>query len=94
MRVWCPGWRRGRKTKTKTKTTRKRGGGEEEEGSEEEEEEVAEKLGEFSSEIRGRGRRRRKRRGARNTQRKEAAHRCSKLAAGTKQLNNTAFIPP
>jgi hypothetical protein len=30
----------------------------------------------------------------RNTQRKEAAHRCSKLAAGTKQINNTAFRTP
>ena len=33
-------------------------------------------------------------RGARNAQRKEAAHRCSKLAAGTRQLNNTAFYTP
>jgi hypothetical protein len=59
--------------------------GEKKEEDEEEDEEDEEEGG---------GRRRRRGRGTRNTQRKEAAYRCSKLAAGTKQLNNTAFYTP
>jgi hypothetical protein len=65
----------------------------EEEREEEEEEECEEEGGGRSSRKNGRlsseGRRRR---GARNAQRKEAAHRCSKLAAGANQIKNTAFI--
>jgi hypothetical protein len=65
----------------------------EEEGSEEEDKEVAEKMGELSSEG-GEDTQSTEKRGARNTQRKEAAHRCSKLAAGTTQLNNAAYYSP